>query len=188
MHIEAYQQETVAALQLRPGDTVVDLGCGTGLNFSYLHAAVSESGHIIGVDLTAAMLAKAKHRVQKAGWNNVTLIEADMSTFCFFATGERHFSDPGAGDCARFGDVVAKVASSVNAGARIANFELQWPERWPTWLAWLAVFLNRPAGVTPDIVRRRPATAIERYFEHVETRELYFGAAYICSGAVPERN
>ncbi|MES1927231.1 methyltransferase domain-containing protein [Salinisphaera sp. T31B1] len=188
LRIETYRQETVAALQLRPGDTVVDLGCGTGLNFSYLHAAVGDSGHIIGVDLTPAMLAKAKHRVQKAGWNNVTLIEADMSTFYLPPQANGILSTLALATVPDYGDVVAKVASSVNAGARIANFELQWPERWPTWLARLAVFLNRPAGVTPDIVRRRPATAIERYFEQVETRELYFGAAYICSGTAPKEN
>jgi demethylmenaquinone methyltransferase/2-methoxy-6-polyprenyl-1,4-benzoquinol methylase len=39
-----YRRETVKALSLKPGDTVVDLGCGTGLNFPWLEKAVQEQG------------------------------------------------------------------------------------------------------------------------------------------------
>src|ERR1700742_3284812 len=51
---------TVHALGLRPGDTVVDMACGTGLNFPLLEKAVGPGGRIVGVDLTDAMLARAQ--------------------------------------------------------------------------------------------------------------------------------
>lgn len=54
----------VPLLHLRAGDTVVDVGCGTGLNFPLLAAAVGP-GHIVGVDSSAQMLAMAQRRVRR---------------------------------------------------------------------------------------------------------------------------
>ncbi|MDT0617450.1 methyltransferase domain-containing protein [Salinisphaera sp. P385] len=185
MDIEAYRQAAVDVLLLRPGDTVVDLGCGTGLNFPYLHAAARESGRIIGVDLTPAMLEQAERRARKAGWANVELVEADMSGYRFPADTDGLLATLALATVPDYDDILARAASELPAGARIADFELQWPERWPTWLARFAAWLNRPAGVTPDIVHRRPADAVARYFVEVEAREVYFGAGIICSGTVP---
>jgi ubiquinone/menaquinone biosynthesis C-methylase UbiE len=66
------RRDTVNALALTPGDTVIDLACGTGLNFPLLQKAVGESGKIIGVDLSPEMLDQARRRVQKAGWRSST--------------------------------------------------------------------------------------------------------------------
>jgi hypothetical protein len=41
----AYRERAVAALRLNPGDTVVDIGCGTGLNFMLLQEAVGSRGN-----------------------------------------------------------------------------------------------------------------------------------------------
>ncbi|MGW0466644.1 class I SAM-dependent methyltransferase [Streptomyces sp. NPDC003027] len=49
----------VADLGLRPGDTVLDAGCGTGRALSPLRAAVSPAGTVLGADLTPEMLAEA---------------------------------------------------------------------------------------------------------------------------------
>lgn len=71
----------VRLLGLRSGDTVLDLGCGTGLNFPLLVAAVGPAGTVIGLDHSPAMLAVARRRVLSRGWANVRLIEADATTF-----------------------------------------------------------------------------------------------------------
>ena len=49
---------------LKDGDTVVDIGCGTGLNFPLLHRVVGPNGTIIGVDLSETMLAQARHMAE----------------------------------------------------------------------------------------------------------------------------
>jgi ubiquinone/menaquinone biosynthesis C-methylase UbiE len=49
----------VAELGLRPGDRVLDAGCGTGRALPPLRAAVGPSGVVLGVDLTPAMLREA---------------------------------------------------------------------------------------------------------------------------------
>lgn len=79
VRVAAYRKDAVRALRLRRGTRVLDLACGTGLNFPYLEEAVGEEGRIIGVDLTSSMLAQARKRVERQGWKNVELIESDAT-------------------------------------------------------------------------------------------------------------
>lgn len=61
-----------------PGAVVVDLGCGTGRNLSWLRSAVSPGGHVIGIDASASMLAAARRRARRRGWTDVTLVRGDV--------------------------------------------------------------------------------------------------------------
>src|SRR5215467_6410267 len=81
--LEPWRKEAVKRLHLKPGDLVVDIGCGTGLNFALLQEAVGETGRIIGVDLTDAMLEQARLRIAREGWKNVELVQADASSYAF---------------------------------------------------------------------------------------------------------
>ncbi|MCB1279945.1 MAG: methyltransferase domain-containing protein [Salinibacterium sp.] len=71
------RERGVRLLGLRAGDTVVDLGCGTGLSFALLVDAVGPNGRVIGVDASDAMLKVARRRVAKKGWSTVSLVNAD---------------------------------------------------------------------------------------------------------------
>src|SRR6202051_2978663 len=73
----------VQALGLRTGDTVIDMACGTGLNFPLLERVVGPDGRIVGVDLTDAMLARAQDRIETKGWSNISLVQADAAAFYF---------------------------------------------------------------------------------------------------------
>ena len=70
----------IAALDLQPDDVVIDLFCGTGVNFPLIMATLGKEGRLIGIDGSAGMLAKARQRVKKAGWpdNRVRLLERDL--------------------------------------------------------------------------------------------------------------
>src|SRR5438093_3878861 len=56
----AQRRRAVQALCLRPGDSVVDIACGTGLNFPLIEEVIGPDGRIVGVELTDAMLARAQ--------------------------------------------------------------------------------------------------------------------------------
>lgn len=79
----SYRKRAIAAMNLQPGDTVVDLGCGTGLNFSLLEKAIGADGKIIGVDLTNAMLGQARKRLESNAWTNVELVQSDAADYSF---------------------------------------------------------------------------------------------------------
>lgn len=69
----------VEALDLHSGDTVVDFGCGPGVNLPALREAVGPTGRVVGVDFTGPMLDRARRRVRKRGWDNVALVRADAT-------------------------------------------------------------------------------------------------------------
>jgi len=73
------RREAVAALELDAGDTVLDLGCGTGANLPYLRAAVGPTGTVVGVDLTRGMLGRARRLVDGRGWRNVHVVQGDAT-------------------------------------------------------------------------------------------------------------
>jgi ubiquinone/menaquinone biosynthesis C-methylase UbiE len=67
----------VKRLNLKPGDRVLEVGCGTGRNLPYLARAVGPDGRVYGIDISEGMLAKAGEACDKNGWKNVTLIRSD---------------------------------------------------------------------------------------------------------------
>ena len=79
----AYRKKAVRALRLRPGATVVEIGCGTGLNFRLLRNEVGSTGRVIGVDMADAMLVKARERVDAREWHNVELVRSDAASYPF---------------------------------------------------------------------------------------------------------
>src|SRR5215469_5825792 len=80
---QAQRVRAVQALGLRAGDSVIDIACGTGLNFGLIEEVIGPAGRIIGVDLTDAMLARAQDRIERNRWSNVSLVHADAATFDF---------------------------------------------------------------------------------------------------------
>ncbi|WP_125613714.1 class I SAM-dependent methyltransferase [Specibacter cremeus] len=69
----------ISDLHLHPGMAILDLGCGTGLNFGPVEDIIGPGGRIVGVDNSQAMLAQARRRVRRHGWSNVTLVRADAT-------------------------------------------------------------------------------------------------------------
>lgn len=76
---EKLRRRAVHKLELRPGEAVLDLACGTGLNFKYLQESIGRKGKIIGVDYSPDMLTAAEDRVKREGWSNVELIQRDAA-------------------------------------------------------------------------------------------------------------
>lgn len=56
---------------LEPGQTVLDLGSGAGLDVFVARNEVGATGHVIGVDMTAEMIAKARENTRQSGFDNV---------------------------------------------------------------------------------------------------------------------
>jgi len=75
--VKSLRQRAVRRLQLHPGDRVIDAGCGPGGSFPLLVDAVTQSGVVVGVEISPDMALTAKKRVEKNGWTNVEVIVGD---------------------------------------------------------------------------------------------------------------
>jgi demethylmenaquinone methyltransferase/2-methoxy-6-polyprenyl-1,4-benzoquinol methylase len=73
------RRKAVAALGLKAGDSVLEIGAGTGRNFPYLVDAVGPSGSVIAVDASEGMLREAGKLVERRGWSNVLLRRQDAA-------------------------------------------------------------------------------------------------------------
>ncbi len=71
------------AAQLRPGERVLDVGCGFGTSTLQAADRVAPSGRVVGVDISAAMLQTARQRIAAEGVDNVELLHADTQTYPF---------------------------------------------------------------------------------------------------------
>jgi arsenite methyltransferase len=64
--------------KIKQGDTVIDLGSGAGNDCFVARAETGESGKVIGIDFTEAMIDKARTNVEKLGFNNVEFRQGDI--------------------------------------------------------------------------------------------------------------
>jgi len=62
--------------RVRPGAVALDLGCGAGTDLLVAAQMTGPAGHVIGVDMTAAMLERARESARAMGCRNVELHEA----------------------------------------------------------------------------------------------------------------
>jgi arsenite methyltransferase len=68
----------VALASLRPGEVVLDLGCGGGLDVLLAARRVGPRGFVYGLDMTDAMLELARHNAVRAGVTNVAFLKGDI--------------------------------------------------------------------------------------------------------------
>ena len=64
--------------QIKKGDTVIDLGSGAGNDCFIARHETGETGKVIGIDFTPAMIKKARMNADKLGFNNVEFREGDI--------------------------------------------------------------------------------------------------------------
>jgi ubiquinone/menaquinone biosynthesis C-methylase UbiE len=175
---QTQRRRAVEALGLRPGDTVVDVACGTGQNFPLLEHAIGPEGRVVGVDLTDAMLAQAQERIEENGWSNVGLVQADAAAFDFPAGVDAILSTYALTQVPGCGDVIAHGAAALAPGGRWAVLDLKLPDHAPRRLARL--------GISAEWIARRPWETIRAVMEDeladVSWNELFFGTAFLASG------
>jgi len=177
----------VEALQLRCGAHVVDVACGTGLNFSLLQEQIGPEGRIVGVDLTDAMLAQAQQRVEANGWSNVSLVQADAAAFEFPSEVDAILSTYALTQVPECREVVANGAAALSAGGRWVVLDLKVPDNAPRRLAQLGVAAVRPFASIEEWMARRPWEALRAAMAEELTEatwtELFFGTAFIAAGS-----
>jgi ubiquinone/menaquinone biosynthesis C-methylase UbiE len=184
---QAQRRRAVQALGLRPGATVVDLACGTGQNFPLIEQAIGPDGRIIGVDLTDAMLAQARRRIEHNNWSNVSLVQADAADYTFPAEVDAILSTYALSHVPECGAVIARGAEALASGGRWVVLDLKAPDNAPRLLAQLGLALGRPFGSIDEWLARRPWEELRAAMQDVPGNlswsELCFGTAFLAVGS-----
>ena len=133
----------LARLGISPGESVLEIGCGTGALTLPLAAALGEHGRVVAVDISEPMLGSARQRVGESGLRNVTLLLGDAQVFAF---------EPAAFDLATsrmgvmfFADPIAafrNIGSALKPGGRLV------------FACWGPLAENRHWLISYDVARR----------------------------------
>jgi len=177
------------ALGLHAGDTVVDIACGTGLNFRLIEETIGPGGRIIGVDLTDAMLARAGDRVEAHGWSNVSLVQADAAEFAFPAEVDAILSTYALTQVPECDKVVAHGAAALSRGGHWVVLDLKIPDSTPGWLSRLGVAAVGTSASLDEWIMRRPwetiRAAMQEGLADPSWTEFCFGTAFLAAGSGP---
>jgi SAM-dependent methyltransferase len=87
VQLEPFTRAVLDCVALRPGERVLDVGCGCGSTTLEAAARVRPGGFCTGADISRPMLSRARERAKAAAISNVAFIEADAQVFAF-APGE----------------------------------------------------------------------------------------------------
>ncbi len=181
----AYRKRAAEALELGLADTVVEIGCGTGLNFGLYQSRIGPDGRVIGIDLNDAMLAKAAERVEREGWKNVELVHADAASYRFPEGVDAVLSTFAITLVPEFDEVISNAARALRPGGCLAVLDFKRADWAPLWLVRAFAALTAPFGVSLDLAERHPWESVERYLPGSSVSELYFGFSYLAVGQAP---
>jgi ubiquinone/menaquinone biosynthesis C-methylase UbiE len=183
----AQRLRAVQALGLRAGDSVIDIACGTGLNFQLIEDVIGPDGRIVGVDMTDAMLARAQDRIETNGWSNVRLVQADAADFDFPIGVDAILSTYALSQVPECAEVIAHGAAALSGGGRWVVLDLKVPDNTPRWLSQLGTATVRPFASIDEWITRRPWEAIRAAMQEeladVSWTELFFGTAFLGAGS-----
>ena len=179
---EPIRRTAIDRLQLEPGATVLDVGCGTGLSFEPLQAAVGQSGQIIGIEQCSEMLDLARARVEQQRWTNVTLLPTAAEMTCIAVPCDAalfHFTH----DILRNPDAIDHVVQCLKPGARVVAVGLQWSDPW-AWATNWWVLMAALHSVTSLEGLEQPWSRLAEHLDRLEVTTTLLGGVFIANGVL----
>ena len=178
------RQRAVELLKLQEGDRVLDMGCGLGGSFPYLVHAVGSPGEVVGVEISPVISINARKRVEKNGWRNVEVIEADARTV--HLTGQFDGLLLFATDVIFLEDALENIFPHLKDGARVVLFGAKTLSNrlGKIWNPVLRTLWNFTFSTTPIAYWYEPWRMVAKRVEKLEIEEYFLGLMFLASGSV----
>ena len=184
---DPYRRQTARALAPAPGETILDVGCGTGLNFEFLEQSIGPHGRLIGIDQSPEMIELAHERVARHHWHNVLLLQATAEQAQILATADGALLC-GVHDIMRSPAALAKVLGHLRPGGRIVAGGPKWVSWWqPGSIALNLVTwsMNRDYITTFEGFDR-PWSHLASLVPELQHEDVCLGGGYIVRGMRPQ--
>lgn len=179
---EPVRRESIACMELRAGASVLDVGCGTGLSFEALRQRIGPRGHIVGIEPSPEMLALARKRIERHGWQGIELVEARAGTAPLHGHADAalfHFTH----DVLQDDKALDHVLGHLKPGARVVAAGLQWA---PPWCVPVNLFVLGAAlySVTCMAGLEQPWRRLAARLRDVQVRPVGVGGVYVLAGRI----
>jgi SAM-dependent methyltransferase len=177
---EPIRREAIVLLAPRPGETVIDFGCGTGLSLPQLRAAVGAEGQVVGIEQSPEMIEQARKRAASHQWRNVELICAPVETAHWHGKADAalfHFTH----DLLQRPEAVSNALGMLRKGARVVACGLRWAPRWALAVN-AGVYLAAQRSVTTLAGLEQPWQELKRQLGPMRSTSRLFSAVYIAYG------
>lgn len=178
--LEPIRRHALELLALQPGELVIDAGCGTGLSLPGLVQGVGAGGRIVGIEQSPEMIERARQRVRRHAWRQVTLLCAPVESAAIGVRADAalfHFTH----DILQRPEAVANVMRHLRPGARVVATGLKWadPWRWPVNLFVLPAALR---SVTSLEGLAAPWANLGASLRGLEVKTMLMGGVFVASG------
>jgi arsenite methyltransferase len=174
------RRRTIALLQLRPGQVVLDVGAGTGLSYGLLRDAVGASGRVMAFEQSPEMFEQARARVVHEGWTNVWQQLSTAETVRLPEIADAVLFNY-THDILRTPAAVDNLMRQTKPGAPIAIAGMKYFPWWTGPLNLLPWLKNRPYNARPADLWH-PWDLIERWCDGFERSTTQWGMGYIAHG------
>jgi SAM-dependent methyltransferase len=181
--IKPLRQEATTLLRLRPGDRVLDVGCGSGGAFPSLVQAVGAAGKVVGVEISPVSAAHARQRAVANEWSNVEVVlaSAEQARLTGLYDGLLMFAAP---DVYASKASLARLTTHLRQGTRVAFFGSKVSRRRFGWVlnSALNLAMTRLSLPTTPGLETEPWRLAAEHLEEFVVEEHFYGWMFIAAG------
>ncbi len=178
------RRKAVGKMGVGRGDSVLEIGCGTGRNFPYLRDAVGPEGRIYGVDISPGMLHEARALREAEDWHNIELCEGDAADYAATVPLDAVLFSLSYNTMPHHRTVLRRAWQQLRPGGRLVIMDAKVPPGWGGRLVLpFSLWLMKHTMLGNPLIH--PWQELGAVAGDVDMSECMFSSYYICTATKP---